>query len=306
MNNLFSIISKSRFSFLLSMHQSFIKHSDKKYFHHVLLIDDCKGYINEEDHTEFIFYKIEDLFESDEIQSLYKRYNAFHLASALKPKFALSLFKNKNISSLVYLDTDLYFCDSIKKFEIELKKYNALFTPHLLLANNNVDSVSQRQILFEAKINSTGLFNMGFFGLNKSEETIRFLQWWYHRNKELCNRENPGIFDDQKWIDSAFIFFQNFGVFRHLGYNVSWWNLFERPLSQVNNKYYIQKDRLVFFHFSQVNLEQEIYLSSYYPVLLDHYLVLKHIYIEYKNLLLKNNWVTTKDWMYTKTVKIVF
>ena len=98
-----------------------------------------------------------------------------------------------------------------------------------------------------------GMYNLGFLGLKRSQESFRLIAWWKERLKEHCRIDKCwGIFVDQKWMDLAPLFFENIKLVKHPGWNMAWWNFSERKLMDSENGYLVNSDEfpLVFFHFS--------------------------------------------------------
>jgi hypothetical protein len=60
-----------------------------------------------------------------------------------------------------------------------------------------------------------------------------------------------GLFVDQIWVTLAPLYFPGFYIERDPGYNMCYWNHFERRLSQKNGRYIVNGEYvLVFYHFS--------------------------------------------------------
>jgi hypothetical protein len=96
-----------------------------------------------------------------------------------------------------------------------------------------------------------GSFNLGFFAVKNSNNGKLFLKWWNEKCLDQCFFETQfGISTDQKWVSIANAFFDFLYVIRNPGYNVAYWNLFERQISFSNNKYQANNNNIIFFHFS--------------------------------------------------------
>ena len=77
---------------------------------------------------------------------------------------------------------------------------------------------------------------------------------------DLCN----GLFVDQHWMVFVPIFFRDYTlVDKYFGYNVAYWNLHERKVSETNGKYFINDEPLVFFHFSGYGINKPDEVSKY-------------------------------------------
>ena len=55
---------------------------------------------------------------------------------------------------------------------------------------------------------------------------------------------------DQRWVDFAPCFVSRLGVLRDDAYNVAYWNLFHRELSELDGEFLVNGRTLRFFHFS--------------------------------------------------------
>lgn len=303
MINVYSIISKTHLANLQTVAESFNKyHSEVMY--HVLLIDDIDGYCDLNELKGFKFYYPENICSASDLQELYVKYDAFHLACIFKAKFALFLFNNEKLKSLIYMDTDLYFCGAITNFLAELKNCNALFTPHLCHADMD-QKLTKANLAQEAYVNATGIYNLGFFGINNTEESKKFLLWWYMRTKTFCHRDlRAGFFDDQKWLDPVHVFFEKISAFKNQSYNVAVWNLVERDVTKKNGRYFVNDDPLVFFHFSQINPAQDLFLTNHSPAKLKDFPAVHSLFQDYRKHLLTNKWERYNGLSFVKTIEM--
>ena len=64
-----------------------------------------------------------------------------------------------------------------------------------------------------------------------------FLRWWEERLRRDC-RISPeeGLFVDQRWVDFVPSYFEH-TVVTDEGYNVAYWNLFEREFKRAADGY---------------------------------------------------------------------
>jgi hypothetical protein len=75
----------------------------------------------------------------------------------------------------------------------------------------------------ELDILRSGVYNLGFLGLTRSQETMRFLKWWQVRLHDRCLVDlNRGLFVDQRWMDLAPGLFDGVFVLRDPGCNVAY------------------------------------------------------------------------------------
>ena len=91
---------------------------------------------------------------------------------------------------------------------------------------------------------------MGILTVNRSDEAIRFINWWADRLYLFCYDDIArGIFTDQKWIDLAPCFF-DVEIFKHRGYDFATWSLLDCGMTEENGKFFVKGDPLRFIHFS--------------------------------------------------------
>src|SRR5262249_26022887 len=124
--------------------------------------------------------------------------------------------------------------------------------------------------LREIKFLNVGVFNLGFIGVSRSNESARFLEWWNMRLMEYCYvNTGKGQFVDQIWLNFAPVFFEKVFVLKDPGLNIAYWNYKERSSFLENNfKQHQLNGDIVFVHFSaRVNLKVLAVLDKY----LDNY-----------------------------------
>ncbi len=120
-----------------------------------------------------------------------------------------------------------------------------MITPHGTKPNENELTPNEINFL------QAGIYNLGFMAVEKTDETVALLQWWARRLERLCiNDQRNGIFVDQKWIDLWPAYCEGVKVLRDPAYNVAYWNLDQRTLSLVSDRFVVDDAPLVFFHFS--------------------------------------------------------
>jgi hypothetical protein len=94
---------------------------------------------------------------------------------------------------------------------------------------------------------------------------------------------------DQKWINLVPCYFDSVCILKHLGCNVAYWNLHERPLSIFHEIFFVGSKPLIFFHFSGININNTSLLSKHQNRFdLEDDKILKLLTINYTNLLTSN------------------
>jgi hypothetical protein len=194
------------------------------------------------------------------LQHLAFRYNRLELNTNVKPTFLAYLFAEKRMDKLLYLDPDILICGSLSPLFDLLDRHGIVLTPH---CTSPIESDEQRPS--EVDFLLVGVFNLGFIGLRRSEQTEHFLSWWEKRCLNLGYSElRSGLFVDQKWINLVPCFFDSVYINRDLGCNVAYWNLHERTITRVDGHYVVNGQHMLrFFHFSGIDIEDESQLSRH-------------------------------------------
>jgi len=184
-------------------------------------------------------------FTSQEVFSRKTYYTPTELATSVKARLLLSLLRK--FSRVTYLDPDI---EVFQKLEVEedLFEREILLTPHLV---RPIPEDGRELKLGE--VQRVGIFNLGFISATRGSEDA--LQWWDHE-LQFNGDSRPGeSFTDQKAAEQL-VAMSNTGIVRYDGWNVAYWNLHERNLSDIND--------LVFFHFSGFNPAVPNMLTKYY------------------------------------------
>jgi hypothetical protein len=235
----------------------------KYHIDHVLyiVIVDKKQTIFKFENNNINVIWVEDL----EIDNFYEYafcYDIIELNTNVKPtslKYLLNLY-----DSVLYLDPDIYVVNAFETVFDKLKKHSIIITPH---SNTPILDFNKPD---DADLLRFGAYNLGFIALSKCEESFKFLTWWSERCLKLGYYDpQVGLAVDQKWIDLAPAFYPNLFILHDIGYNVAFWNLHERAITKLNNKWYINHDvELKFFHFSSFdskNANQIAYKQTRFP-----------------------------------------
>lgn len=150
-----------------------------------------------------------------------------------------------------YLDPDICVYGSLQGLVDRLEGNTAIITPHTTTPIEDGKRPSEIDFM------RAGIYNLGFFGARRCEESRRLQDWWHRRCTELgYNDTRQGLFVDQKFIDLAPALFDGVVIERSPVYNVAYWNLHERTLAVEDLSNPRVNDRpLVFFHFSGLSVE---------------------------------------------------
>ena len=186
------------------------------------------------------------------------RYDILELNTAVKP-FLLSYLRDHfGADSALYFDPDILVCDQLAGIEQALRDHLAVLTPHITAPLDNDFNPSER------KIRMVGVYNLGFLGLRLEETTRAFLDWWQQR-VFLWGQNDPfnGVFVDQGWMDFAPSFLEPIAILRDPIYNIAYWNLLHRRITNHNGTWQIEGRPVGFVHFSGVDLADTTTLSRH-------------------------------------------
>lgn len=172
------------------------------------------------------------------------RFDVIEFSTDVKPH-CLSLLL-RAYSKVLYLDPDTYVFDTLGPIYDELAEASIVMTPASMtpvLDGHRPDDIEFLRV---------GVFNLGFIGVAACDEARRFVQWWSDRClSEGFHETQSGVFVDQKWINLVPCYFERSRILKDPGVNMAPWNLHERQLSQVKEKYVVNgASPLRLFHFS--------------------------------------------------------
>jgi hypothetical protein len=226
-----------------------------------------------------------------------RKYNVVELNTAVKPFYVAFLYeRDPAVQEVIYLDPDILVCGSFKPLLATLKTAPIALTPHSCTYDNSAASLHYEKVMLWA-----GVFNLGFIATTRSEETFTFLKWWQVRVQDHCFYR-PGVagsFFDQLWMGLAPVYFPGVRVERDPGYNMCYWNHFERRLSFRDGKYLVNdRHDLIFFHFSGYRPEHpEVSVTrATEPVSsFDERPDLRPIYDDYRSRLLANRYTSIRS-----------
>jgi hypothetical protein len=177
-----------------------------------------------------------------------RKYNLVELNTAVKPFYMEYLYRRDSaVHGVIYLDPDIQVFARFNRLEEKLSTFNVIVTPHSCTFDDKPTNM-----FYETAMLSTGVYNLGFVATSRTETTFSFLQWWQKRLRDYCYyRAGTGLFVDQIWITLAPLYFAGFYIEKDPGYNMCYWNHFERRLSRENGRYIVNgQSDLLFYHFS--------------------------------------------------------
>ncbi|MEI6265403.1 MAG: glycosyltransferase [Sphingobacteriia bacterium] len=286
MNIAFTICSKNYLAQAISLCNS-VKENDPSLTFIIGLVD----LISDSEREDLNQYHIltTDELGFEEFKEMYYRYNIVELSTAVKPFYIKYFFKKYNASKVIFLDPDIIVYSSLDIIFKNLENYSFILTPHIVSPIYDNKKLNEQTFLF------SGIFNLGFFAIKADKIGNDLLDWLTLRLTNECIMDQTnGYFVDQKWMNLAICFFENYLIDKNIGLNVAHWNLHERYISvNEENKYIVNNsERLIFFHFSSYKPELSEKIATWqnrfdFNTRPD----LKIIFEKYHKELLRNNYI---------------
>ncbi len=176
-------------------------------------------------------------------------YEIIEYNTALKP-FLIEYLLGCGHGGVLYFDPDIAFYAPTQHLEALLDEQDILLTPHAHqpIADDGLTPDMETYI-------RGGQFNLGFVGFSARPQARAALQWWQSVCLEKCIFDTDHkYFVDQFWAAIFPSFVDKCHVIRDLGHNVAYWNVFQRPVVHRDGRWHAGADRLVFFHFSGLDM----------------------------------------------------
>ena len=285
MKIVFTICSNNYLSQAISLGKS-VKNHNPDYDFIICLVDkilDDERYLK---HIEGIEIVPIEQIGIPEFEGMVQRYSIVELNTAVKPFFAEYLFKKfGDADTVIYLDPDILVYSSFTNIDKTLTTNNIVLTPHF--TTPDYENITQ----FEMPVLNVGIYNLGFIALKRSEDAFKMLTWWKLRLREHCLMDfNRGLFVDQLWANYIPLFFKNVFIERNLGYNIAYWNFYERKVTESEGSYFVNGDKLVFFHFSNCNPRTPEILCRWLPYSFEERPDLLPLYQKYTSILMENGY----------------
>jgi len=237
----FTIVSKNYLHYALNLMESVAQHLPAAQ-RVVVLCDSAEGLAVAPAGIEFL--GIEDLGIAQVDRMLFQ-YSILELNTAIKPFAFRKLFERPGFASVIYFDPDIQLFSSGAPLLARLQQADVVLTPHLGAPLDDDRHPSDLSIL------QSGTYNLGFLALRRSADAASLLNWWSEKLRRDCVVDIPrGLFTDQKWMDLVPGFFERVCIERHPGWNVAYWNLKHRAVTQDAEGFKVNGQPLFFFHFS--------------------------------------------------------
>lgn len=187
------------------------------------------------------------------------RYDVMEFNTALKPFMFQYLFEQQDYDIVLYFDPDIEIFRPLEHIIGKLDQGASFFlTPHLCAPNEEQLDPNDITIM------KAGIYNLGFLGVVRGDESRGVLAWWARRLRYQCiNAQAEGIFVDQKFIDLVPGFAPNAHISPDTTLNVAYWNLPQRQLDLRDGAWLVDGAPLTFFHYSGFDPRQPARLSKH-------------------------------------------
>lgn len=188
------------------------------------------------------------------------RYSILEFNTALKPFAFRWLARRQPSAPITYLDPDiLVLSPLIAVREATASGALAVLTPHIDAPLNDGKQPDEATFL------RVGAYNLGFIATGAHPSRQALIDWWADRLEfgAFVDLEF-GTFTDQKWIDLLPGLFPDVRVLRHPGYNLAYWNLAVRNVTESGDgRLLANGEPVAFVHFSGVNVAHPDEFSKY-------------------------------------------
>jgi hypothetical protein len=281
---IFTICSANYLSQAVSLGYSLQRTNHEVQFR-IYLVDRLEGREEIRERVPFPMIEIEQVPVID-FEGMVLRYNVVELNTSVKPYIFHHIFNNEpEFKKVIYFDPDILVFQPLSDLFHKLDNYNIVITPHILTPSD-----SNQKVPTEQSFLGTGIFNLGFIAISRSEETLRFINWWMEKLlHQGYTRLDHHLFYDQKWINYVPVFFDGVHIEKNKGYNTAPWNLHERFISKKNKTFFVNENSpLIFYHFSSYKAINPSQISKHTKYNFDTRPDLKEIYQFYHSQLIDN------------------
>ncbi len=236
-----TIVARNYLAFARVLATSLRKHAGGEVQVSVLVLDDEDGEVDCRAEP-FDVVRPSDLdIAPREFHHMAAVYDILELATAVKPWLLQHLLSSSDV--VCYLDPDIEVFASLAAVGAAAQRHSIVLTPHATTPMPRDGLIPNEQTIRQA-----GVFNLGFIAVSRDADA--FLEWWAVRLRRECRiAVEQGLFVDQRWVDFVPAYFEN-TVLVDPGYNVAYWNLYERDLKLGADGYEVNGQPLRFFHFS--------------------------------------------------------
>jgi hypothetical protein len=235
----------------LTLFESLCEHSENFILHYLCIDQESYDFLKKYENEKLLIYNVGDLINSDSNLKNLRDSEYKYFCWALASYFSNYLLK-KNIDSITYIDSDIFFHQSIQTIFDEI-------------SNKDVGIFRHRQF----ELNSyrpEGLYNVGVVFFKNSETGLKVSDWW---KDAVLYRKYPRLSTcgDQKYLDefTNLCYSNEIFVDGNIGHGAPWqWQLYNFDNYEEDGTiiWNGKKQKLIFSHFSQFEYNQKEYIPS--------------------------------------------
>ncbi|MGE5559002.1 MAG: hypothetical protein ACM3WV_10385 [Bacillota bacterium] len=263
-HNYCSINSKDYIYKGLILYNSLKKYDPDFHFFLIYLHDEVKYLLEKMRLEDLTLISIRDIenedFELADIRSANSRSDKEFIWTAKASTLRYLLDSFPAIDHIIWLDGDTAFFSDPRPIFDEWSNYSIFLTEEKF--NGKYEWLGRMN----------GFYNTGFMGFRRDRDALECLRWFREKLIEWCfDRHEEGLWSDQMYVNGWRSRFNNVGVARNLGINVTPFILYYLrtelgySVNRKNDGIYIGDSRLILFHyygFKYYN-EREFDLCSY-------------------------------------------
>lgn len=146
--------------------------------------------------------------------------------------------KYNNVYQVAYVDADMCFFSNPSDIFDKQPMSSVLLSEHAFLEEN---SFVER---------SCGKYNSGLILFRRNKNSWDALDWWRQSCLDWCyDKAEAGKFGDQKYLDELPYLFGGVEPISTPGVNIAPWNEARYQISIKEEKFYINNDKLICYHF---------------------------------------------------------
>ena len=232
-NCVFTIVAKNYIGLAQILEDSLKeKNPDVDFF--IIVADDFSGDVDlEKLPSNILFARKELSLSCQQWTDMSFKYDLTEFCTSIKPASFSYFIEKTKYEKIIYLDPDVFIYSSLNPIYDMLDKHSIVLTPHVTIIQDIFQGDRS-----ESGLLSTGVFNLGFCGIRRSNAASNMISWWHKRLLDKCYIDSyDSYYTDQKWMDFLPCLFTNeeLCISRHLGMNIAPWNFFERKIFVENN-----------------------------------------------------------------------
>ncbi|PKM83380.1 MAG: hypothetical protein CVU89_01105 [Firmicutes bacterium HGW-Firmicutes-14] len=236
-HHLCTVITKNYLVQGLALYNSLNRHTGK--FHlWICCVDDTAfeilGKMNLKNATLISLKNI----QNETLAKIEKRRKIHEFCWTLKSVFVSYLMANNYaLSSIIYIDADLFFFEDIKAI-FEEWKTKSVYLTKLWLGPNWTKRV--------------GLYSGGLIGFRRDKDGAKCLRWW----KRKCIQWCYDVYKDNRWSDQKYLDYfpmisPNIKISENLGMNAGPWSIRKRSKVYIaDGTIFFRGCQLICYHFS--------------------------------------------------------